>query len=140
MVLAKLMLSPMRTLVILAFALQAMLGPVHLTLGVCHGRMQLLAGDGSWCCSPSDESDEHSAAALDGECSECSAVELPQSAESIALAKAVETDSSRVAVATTIDVVYVWPAADRCSFAVKRAPPRGATPTGLMPGAFPLRI
>lgn len=135
--------SPTRILLLLALAYQAMFGTTHLMIEVCHGGMQLRANDGSSCCATShgdDERDEPSGEVLDGECSECFDIELSTPDELIATSAAFELDSPRVAVATIVGFAYVWPVADCSSFAVTRAPPHGVTPTGLLPGAFPLRI
>ena len=137
------MLSPMRTLMFLAFAIQALLGPAHLTVEVCHGRVQLPANDGSSCCGPShghDEGDEASEEALDDECSACFDIELSASDESIATPDVLEFQAPSVALTTSNRVASVWPVTEGHSFQVTRAPPPGVTPTGLLPGAFPLRI
>lgn len=137
------MLSPIRTLVFLAFALQAMLGPAHLTIEVCHGSMQLPASDGSSCCGAShghDEGDENPEVERDGECSDCFNIELTASEEATPTPDVFELDSPTVAVVPIVNVAYVWPVTDRNSVAATRAPPTGVTPPGLLPGAFPLRI
>jgi hypothetical protein len=135
-----------RLLAVLALALQAALGSAHLTLEVCHGEVQLPASDGSPCCSHEqhDEGDDDSQssdpAQLNAECEGCFDIEPVGSDDPVEVPSSTELPAppTFVAVAATESPGKVL-GLQRAPL-IARGPPDSLTPTGLLPGVFPLRI
>lgn len=136
----------LRLLAALTLALQAVLGSAHLTLEVCHGNLHLPASDGSPCCAAGhcDEGEGNSEfdriSVLSAPCSDCFSVELTGFDGPVDVPGTVELPApptyAAVGVAEFIRVV-----ADVRPVALSpRAPPDCLSPTGLLPGVFPLRI
>lgn len=137
-----------RLLALLAVAIQVALGPACLTLDVCHGGVQLPAAEGSSCCvenehctaTPADLDHDGPAIAARSECQDCYEIELAASDEPIVAPGALEFVVPLVLVAQVAHSTLSPPhgvSVPRCD---ARAPPGAMTPTGLLPGAFPLRI
>ena len=130
-----------RLFAVLALAIQAALGPVHLTLEVCHGEVQLRTTDGSRCC-PTEHYDDGDGVPtqLGTECQDCFDIELVGSND-----LPVVQDSNELPAPPTFAAVAVLefpgkaPSLQRAPL-IARGPPDTLTPTGLLPGVFPLRI
>jgi hypothetical protein len=135
-----------RFIAVFALALQVALGPAHLALEVCHGEVQLPAGDGAPCCdaehceSAGEDTEPEGPTAEGDECSECFDLEIAGVDDPFEVAGSVDVSAqSEFAVA----VVSERPSEPmgRVRYAqVSRGPPDSLTPTGLLPGVFPLRI
>lgn len=141
------LMSLLRVFALLAFALQAALGPAHLTLEVCHGEVQLPANDGSPCCSAEhcnqeeNESEPGRPSVLNAECPDCFDIELVGSDGPADVPNSVELPSPPTsAVAAVVELPRARAPRFQQALLVTRGPPGSLTPTGLLPGVFPLRI
>ncbi len=136
-----------RSLAVLALALQVVLGPAHLLLEVCHGEVRLsAAGDGmhrcvtKHCDAPDGDERPSEASARITECSECYDIELPASEQPPMVSGSRELPTHPVFVGFVVLECPAKPLAQRSTARSVRGPPRALTPTGLLPGVFPLRI
>lgn len=122
------------------------MGPACLILEVCHGNVQLQAVDGSPCCYESEqctaaaESPDGPAVEARSECSGCFDIELAASDEPIDAPSSFELVVPTIFVAQVVDAPLSQPHGACVTPCDARAPPGAATPTGLLPGVFPLRI
>ena len=136
-----------RLLAVLALALQATFGSAHLTLEVCHGEVQLPANDGSPCCSAEhcdegeDEPEPGRPSVLNAECPGCFDIELVGSDEPADAPSSVELPSPPTcAVTACVELSRARAPRFQQALLATRGPPGSLTPTGLLPGVFPLRI
>ena len=136
-----------RFLAVLALALQVVLGPAHLLLEVCHGEVRLsAAGDGihrcvtKHCDAPDGDERSSDPAARITECSECYDIELAASEHPPVVSGSMELPTPPVFVGFVVLECSAKPLAQRSTARSVRGPPRDLTPTGLLPGVFPLRI
>ncbi len=122
------------------------MGPACLTLEVCHGDVQLPAADGSSCCHENEHcaatqgDDDGPAVAARSECAACYDIELAASDEPIEAPGSLDCAVPLVLVAQVVQPVFSSPHGTCVPSCDARAPPGATTPTGLLPGAFPLRI
>ena len=122
------------------------MGPACLALDVCHGSVQLPAADGESCCHESEHctAEEEDPAgpivATSSECSDCFDIELAASDEPIDAPRSFEFVVPTVFVAQVVHEPLHGPHGACMTPCDARAPPGAATPTGLLPGVFPLRI
>jgi len=131
---------------VLALAIQAVLGSAHLSLEVCHGEVQLPANDGAACCSAEHCDATDNDAQPDGplveskECSECYDLEIAGVDDPIEVVDSVDPLVQSEFVAAVVSERPSKPPGRVWCERVTRGPPDALTPTGLLPGVFPLRI
>ena len=135
-----------RFIAVIALALQAALGPAHLTLEVCHGVVQLPASDGSMCCSPElcddgvSDLQPNDPTRLSAECPDCYDIEVVGFDEPVEMPSSTELPAPPTFVAVAVlESPGKMPVCQRALF-IARGPPESLTPTGFLPGVFPLRI
>lgn len=142
------MLAPLvRFLALLALAIQVAIGPACLALDVCHGSVQLPAADGASCCHESEHctaaeesKDDGHTVASSSECADCFDIELAASNEPIDAPGSFELVAPTIFIAQVVHAPLHKPHGACMTPCDARAPPGAATPTGLLPGVFPLRI
>ena len=141
-----LMVSLPRFLAVLALAIQMALGPTHFTLEVCHGRVQLPASDGAPCCaaeqcdSTGDDTQPEGPTAKGDECSECYDLEIAGVDDPFEVTGSVDVSTQPEFVAAVESERPCEPRGRVRYTRSTRGPPDSLTPTGLLPGVFPLRI
>ena len=135
-----------RFIAVIALALQAALGPAHLTLEVCHGAVQLPASDGSSCCSPElcDEGvsdfQPSDSTQFSAECSDCYDMEVVGFDDPVQGPSSTELPAPPTFVAVAVlESPGTMPVCQR-ALLIARGPPDSLTPTGFLPGVSPLRI
>lgn len=140
------MTSLSRFIVVLALALQAALGTTHLTLEVCHGEVQLPASDGASCCvaehceATGNDAQPDGPLAESNECSECYDLEIVGVDDPIEVVDSGDPPAHSESVAAVVSERPSKPPGRSWCARVTRGPPDALTPTGLLPGVFPLRI
>ena len=140
------MVSLNRLFAVLALAGHMALGPTHLRLEVCHGEVQLPAGDGSVCCgnehhdSTGDETQSDGPTVEDDECAECYDLEIAGVDKPFKVPETVELPMRPEFAAAVISERSSEPMGRTRYARVTRAPPDSLIPTGLLLGVFPLRI
>lgn len=131
---------------VLALAIQVALGPIHLTLEVCHGEVQLPASDGAPCCdaehcdSTGDDTVPEGPTAQGDECSECYDLEIAGVDDPFEVTGSVDVSTQPEFVAAVVSERPSEPRGRVRYARITRGPPDSLTPTGLLPGVFPLRI
>lgn len=129
-----------------AFAIHVALGPANLAVEVCHGEVQLPSADGAPCCAPehcrgaNDEEDPCGPTYSESDCWDCYAFELAGSDEPVELVSPVGSLPQRGFNGLCETVCPEHPSWRWITVCAARGPPDALTPTGLLPGVFPLRI
>lgn len=135
-----------RFIVALALAIQVALGPAQLMFGVCHGMIRLSVGDSDvHKCAERNEaigSEEAPTGPLveHNDCSECYDIDLAGSDQPLVASGSVELPTQLVLVGYVVPERLSKPTSWQFGARVARGPPCAKTPTGLLPGVFPLRI
>lgn len=143
---------PLRLLAVLALALQAAFGSAHLVFGVCHGELRLPALDGSACCAPADHcaedgctsdgvhSDADGSEHTDAPCSDCFELEVVLAEDPMVPSISIDVPPATTSFVALPAVPLRTAPASIVRSLDARGPPHPPTPTGLLPGVFPLRI
>ena len=140
------MASLPRILLVLALAIQAVLGSAHLSLEVCHREVQSPASDGASCCfaehcdAADNDAQPDGPLAEGNECSECYDLEIVGVDDPIEVVDSGDPPAHSESVAAVVSERPSKPPGRSWCARVTRGPPDALTPTGLLPGVFPLRI